>query len=295
MSRTDIVKCKTSKEKLEIYNQYKRGDHQNKKNLSVANGISTRTLGRIINELEGNLSEYDYSMTKDSIIVYKDSDSRVFNKDHPWFRKIHSIIVDGGFSDKSLKEAYDSMSTTDIINRITEGNITFYPDSGDAVYANHFKIENTLSDILFHKFIYGGDLIGFMRFMDKLMDNPEKDIIEHLYRFLRGNGLDIDKDGDIISYKGVSHDYKDKRTGKIDNSVGESPSMPRSEIVLDPKNGCGRGLHSGSLSYATDWAGYRGHVVIVKTNPRDVCSIPFSCNSQKMRQCKYKVIAEYNK
>ena len=44
-------------------------------------------------------------------------------------------------------------------------------------------------------------------------------------------------------------------TGKIDNSVGESPSMPRSEIVLDPKNGCGRGLHSGSLSYATDWVG----------------------------------------
>jgi acyl carrier protein len=49
-------------------------------------------------------------------------------------------------------------------------------------------------------------------------------------------------------------------------------------------------LHVGSLEYAKGW-GQR--VVLVEVDPADVVSVPSECSCQKLRCCKYVVLAEY--
>jgi hypothetical protein len=136
----------------------------------------------------------------------------------------------------------------------------------------------------------GEDILPMVRFLDMLMDNPKEDIVEELYGFMQHNDINISDDGFIMAYKGVNQNYTDCWTGTISNAVGQKPCMPRSQVVYDPERACGAGLHSGSLDYAKGWS--RGHVMKLKINPRDVVSVPYDCDMQKMRTCGYEVIGE---
>jgi hypothetical protein len=57
-------------------------------------------------------------------------------------------------------------------------------------------------------------------------------------------------------------------------------------------------VHVGSLEYVRGFAcgyGTEGgdRIVIVKVNPADVVSVPYDCQNQKVRTCKYEVLREY--
>jgi hypothetical protein len=80
--------------------------------------------------------------------------------------------------------------------------------------------------------------------------------------------------------------------GAIDNHVGQSPRMDRRFVCDDFNQGCGPGLHVGSLDYAIGWAGGEGRVVIVEVDPADVVSVPNDEHS-KLRACAYTVVGEY--
>ncbi len=54
MARTNIVKCKTEEEKVMISNMWKNEDWVSKRYFSHLNGISTRTLNRILDEVAEN-------------------------------------------------------------------------------------------------------------------------------------------------------------------------------------------------------------------------------------------------
>jgi hypothetical protein len=128
-----------------------------------------------------------------------------------------------------------------------------------------------------------------MRFWEKLSENPSNRSVTQLYDFLKHNNIAIDQEGYILAYKGINRDYTDKYTGKISNAIGEEVTYPRNKISDDPRAACAEGLHAGALSYARDYAG-GGRMVIVRIHPKDVVSVPYDCNSQKMRICAYKVI-----
>ena len=59
----------------------------------------------------------------------------------------------------------------------------------------------------------------------------------------------------------------------------------------DVEQGCAKGLHVGSWEYANDFKG-NGHLMVVKVNPRDAVSVPRDCSWQKLRACRYVVVAE---
>ncbi|CAH9014181.1 putative rIIB [Vibrio phage 424E50-1] len=54
MARTNIVKCKTEEDKLDIFAEYQQGIFSSKKELASAWRISTRTLNRILDEVAEN-------------------------------------------------------------------------------------------------------------------------------------------------------------------------------------------------------------------------------------------------
>jgi hypothetical protein len=134
-----------------------------------------------------------------------------------------------------------------------------------------------------------------VNFLDNLMQNPSMQSQKELYDFLEHENLAITSDGHFLAYKAVRSDFKDKYRGTFDNSIGNIVTMQRAKVDDDRARGCSDGLHAGALNYVASYgnmdAGDR--IVIVKINPKDVVSVPSDCNCEKLRTCRYEVVAEY--
>ena len=134
-----------------------------------------------------------------------------------------------------------------------------------------------------------------VNFLNNLMENPSMQSQKELYDFLEHENLAITSDGHFLAYKAVRNDFKDKYRGTFDNSIGNVVTMQRAKVDDDRGRGCSNGLHAGALNYVASYgsvdAGDR--IVIVKINPRDVVSVPTDCNCEKLRTCRYEVVAEY--
>lgn len=126
------------------------------------------------------------------------------------------------------------------------------------------------------------------------MANPNSRALHELYTFLNANNLPITEDGCFLAYKRVRDDYKDFYTGKEDNSIGATPSMPYKDVCDDKNQTCSKGYHVCSLEYLQHYHSGQGRIVIVKVNPKDVVSVPVDYNNTKMRTCGYTVVANYD-
>lgn len=137
------------------------------------------------------------------------------------------------------------------------------------------------------------DVDSLINFLEKLMQNPSRRCVQDLYKFLEHGNMPIDPDGDFYAYKAVRPDWKDKHSGKIDNSIGAVVNVPRNWVDDDPDNACSHGLHAGSIGYVNSFAGPGDHMIIVKINPADVVSVP-SHDVRKLRCCRYEVVGIYD-
>lgn len=156
---------------------------------------------------------------------------------------------------------------------------------------------------------------AFVNFVEKLYSGPSKDVRDQLFRWLmreftKTGYLTLTPDGDFIGYKGYK--FADDRTdlaphqreiesvhsgtafvngeeikGYISQKKGDIVTMPRNTVTDDPEIGCATGLHVGTWNYARDWGSV---VYAVKVNPADVVSVPYECDSQKIRCQKYEVL-----
>jgi len=158
------------------------------------------------------------------------------------------------------------------------------------IYYDGKIVHNSVADRILEFAKEGFPFEPLVRFLEKLMTNPEQRSIEQLYNYLNIYKLPICEDGDFIAQKKVSNEFKDLHTGSFDNSVGMIVEEDRALLDPNPENGCGRGLHVGSEDFVSSF-GNRGITILCKINPRDVVSIPFEANYAKMRVCRYEVIA----
>jgi hypothetical protein len=131
-----------------------------------------------------------------------------------------------------------------------------------------------------------------LKFWAKLKNNPSFNSRQMLYKFLEHNGHPITTEGNFIAYRAVRHDFLDKRTAKMDNSVGSIVSIDRSKVDDNPNNTCSYGLHVATLEYATGFAEGNDKLLDVEVDPADVVAVPTDYNGTKMRVCKFKVVAE---
>ena len=141
-------------------------------------------------------------------------------------------------------------------------------------------------------------------YIARKMKNPSSRAIREMYNFLEHKGMPLTPKGTFLAYKGVTHDFwsingnmdtvvlqgEVNDRGRILNKVGATVEVERSSVDDDFRQGCSHGLHAGSITYANNW-GQR--VVLVEIDPADVVSVPEDCNCQKLRCCKYTVVAEY--
>lgn len=231
--------------------------------------------------------EYNYSISKNTITIWKNDESRSVDKSYPKFSYLRSLILE----EDKLEEAYELMDLPKFIETFTEGNITVNHKDKVMFYGD-FKIEHSLVNVVMARLTQGQDVLPFIRFLDRLMENPKENVVEELYPFMKHNSIDIDSDGCILAYKGIRGDWKDCYTGNIDNSVGTTVKMPRTHVDDNPEETCSRGLHVASKEYAST---YGDILVQVKVCPSNIVSVPNDYHGQKMRTCEYTVLSEVEK
>ena len=236
------------------------------------------------------MTKLAYNLGENAITIFADGQVHSVRRDNLNFMQVRQSLLDGNY-DKVIKlvdtkSAVEDYSLGNI--QIKEGDVYYNHSSGEQEKLNGVVIDKLLS--LMREGIK--DPSPIFNFIEKLLDNPSRNSVEQLYNFLDYKELPIDPDGYVIGYKGVSDDYKDKYSGKFDNSVGETLEMKRRSVDDDPNNGCSYGFHVGSFDYADGWAGGDGKLMVVRFDPKDAVSVPSCSSYQKLRVCKYEVINE---
>jgi len=144
--------------------------------------------------------------------------------------------------------------------------------------------------------------VAFAKFLENLAQNPSVESRQALFQWIADRDFTITEDGCFVGYKGVNRDYSSWHAGygivngveyesaHLDNSPGNVIEIPRGKVNPDRNAGCSVGLHVGTASYATS---YGPRQVIVSVNPRDVVMVPHEHGYQKMRVCKYVVLADH--
>ena len=145
----------------------------------------------------------------------------------------------------------------------------------------------------------GFDVSPMTRFLENCLRNIEPRAIDELYLFLEANALPLTEDGWFLAYRRVDKDYLSIHANpdgtKNSNKVGETCFMLRTTVDTDRDRTCSKGLHACSMTYLPHYgsASNGDRTMVVKISPADVISIPSDYANQKLRCCRYVVVAEH--
>lgn len=127
------------------------------------------------------------------------------------------------------------------------------------------------------------------RFVDKVLDNPDAEIMNRIVDFIKFADVEIDSEGNLITYKYVDSDYLDSHSKTLSNQPGSEVFMKRILVDANIDNECSTGLHVCALSYAFKFWSANKRLVRCKLNPRDIVAIPRDYKGAKIRCCRYLV------
>jgi hypothetical protein len=218
-----------------------------------------------------------------------------FGKSHPNYNKLVKHLKNNNV--EHFEAAYDIVSH---VNAYCEGyvNCTDGSLSWDGI-----KMPNMFTNTIIDMVKQGFPFEPMLNFLDNLSQNPSDHAVVELFDFMENKNMPITYDGCFLAYKAVREDYRDIYSGKFDNSVGSVCQVSRSTVDSNRDNGCGHGLHVGAIDYAKSYGGIDlddedndggNRLMICKVNPRDVVSVPSDHKFQKLRCCRYEVVAEFD-
>lgn len=232
-----------------------------------------------------------------TVTVIDTGETFTFDDDHERFEQLVEACKENDI--QKLKENIDYQES---INRVFEETGLSVED-GVAYYKDE-EIDGALADRIVELVQDPNPEEGvenYVRFFERLQDNPSYRAVEQLYEFLNTRGIPIAKDGRFVAYKRVTPDLRDiygrkhnrSDEERFDNSPGSVVTMSRNEVNDDPTANCAAGLHVGNYDYAgpDGWYG-RGSdpVVLVKVCPSDVVAVPKDHDCGKVRCCRYEVV-----
>jgi hypothetical protein len=218
-----------------------------------------------------------------------------FGKSHPNYSKLVNHLKNGNV--EYFEAAYDVVSH---INAYCEGYVNC---TGGSLTWDGIKMPEMFTHTILDMVKQGFPFEPMLNFLDNLSQNPSDHAVVELFDFMENKNMPITYDGCFLAYKAVREDYKDIYSGKFDNSVGSVCEVPRNKVDSNRDNGCGHGLHVGAIDYAKSYGGIDiddndndggNRLMICKVNPRDVVSVPTDSKFQKLRCCRYEVVAEFN-
>ena len=226
-------------------------------------------------------------LTQKSLTVVIDGKAHTMASEHPAWEQAKQALSDEDWG--RLEKLFDVQSAVqDYLDdeaeiEVKDGAVSY---KGEVV---HNQVVDRILEFMRQDLPYQ----PLVRFLGKLMENPSRRATDELYAFLEHKNMPLTPEGNFLAYKGVDNDFKDRYTGKFDNSVGSTLEMRRNGVCDDANIGCSNGFHAGSYDYAKGYASGGGNLMVVEIDPSDVVSVPLDCDCQKLRTSKYKVVAHY--
>lgn len=224
--------------------------------------------------------------TKEGAVIFTGMKSYNVSIDHPNYENIMTAAKNGEWL--SIPTLVDMVATVNAAVLET-GNRNLVL-AGDKVMYKHIALPDDLAAYIVNMIRDKFELTPMIKFMDKLLANPDHRIFQQLFGFLSYGKNPINKEGNIISYKRVRHDYTSVHDSKTDHSIGTTVTLPREKCNNNPEQTCSTGLHFCSRDYLANFSGDR--IIVLEISPTDVVSIPVDYNNTKGRACKYTVIGE---
>ncbi len=203
---------------------------------------------------------------------------------------------------KALNEGRDGKEIVEILqkgvnpeNYVDKDNLSRVVYNNGQVLLDGEPLHNLVVDKIQRLVSLNLPIGPVLKFLERLEGNPSFKAKEQLYQFLENHELTLTEDGYFLAYKSIRSDWKDKYSGKMDNSIGATVRMKRSDVNDDPNVHCHKGLHCGAWSYSGHGGWYNNpsdRVVLVKVDPKDAVSVPTDHSFQKLRVCEYYVLCE---
>lgn len=221
-------------------------------------------------------------------------------------------IVDGGDDLEKQVAKAANLKLSQVTDHISTDGAHVYFDNADF---HHVKLDEALEDHLVRLLRDSArdeaskrDFKSFCAFAENLYANVDERKREDFVKWLDAQGwLTFTDDGCLVGYRGAQvnkatgvaesiHEgpaYVDGEyvNGHVPNPDGAVVTMDRSMVENNPAVGCSTGLHVGTYDYARGWG--RDVLLKVKVDPRDVISVPFDCNAQKIRCCRFTVLEHF--
>ena len=233
---------------------------------------------------------FPYTLTDKVATLFIDGKQRLFANTHPSYTGILAAIESGN-------EA-EIRALVDVKASVKEQSFGRVEILDNTVLVGGREVTGRLIDRILEMVSRGSSAVeGYVKFLDKLMENPSKKAVDELYLFIEACTLPITPEGNFLAYKRVGSDYMSLYTYgnavPVDNHVGNLCDMPRNEVDDERDNVCSNGLHFCSYDYLPAYGGSGGNrVVVVEINPKNVVSIPSDYNNAKGRTCEYIVVGE---
>lgn len=226
--------------------------------------------------------------TPGGLTIVVDGRPRTVSSQEPFYEKLVKAVRDG-------ESIANILTILDYKKEMVKTALQFSSDlkfDGTSVLFRGYPISGYAVDLLISMAEKGVDVKPLARFLEKLMRNPSKSVVDNLYSFLEHGKIPLTVDGNFLAYKAVRKDFRDIHSGMFSNTVGSVLEMPRNQVDEDRNQTCSYGFHVCSFDYLQHFAHADGHVMVCSVSPEDVVAIPSDYNDTKMRVCRYTVVDE---
>ena len=235
-----------------------------------------------------------------NVCAIVDGTTYAFSKSHPSYDKLLMYL-----NSKNVEYFEAEFNVAQNIANYCDGYVQI--ENGQFLW-NDVEMPQLFTDRILQMKKEGVGFEPMLNFLDNMAQNPSDQSILELFDFMQNKDLPITADGHFLAYKAVSSNNKDLFTGTIDNNIGDTPEVPRESVDANRSQHCSNGLHVGAIDYVTSYGGVDldnpspntddegggNKIMICKVNPRDVVSVPNDVRFQKLRCCRYEVVAKFD-
>lgn len=226
--------------------------------------------------------------SKKEFVLFLKGKSYKITNDHKNYKVIEELLALEGVSEEALLAVVD---VAEVVKALST-KVGAFDVRGDEVFYNNQQVPSDCAEHIINLHDAGQLDDSFVKFIDLLMKNPNPEAVTDLYKFMLKGKMPITDDGRFCAYRVCTSDFKDKHSGKFDNSIGAIVKMDRGACNSNRNETCSTGLHFCSESYIGSFRGCNDRLLMVAISPEDVVAIPNDYNDAKGRCCKFEVIKE---
>ena len=233
-----------------------------------------------------------YILTSDSLTVVVDGKSKGIHRTH-----LNFGLAVQALKEKAWAKLIKVIDTAAALRTWSAGQITI--ENGAVLYEGKV-VANVVCDRILQHMNDGIDHTPLVKFLRRLMLNPDERCREALYIFLEKNNIPIDQSsGNIIAYKSLRADMTDQYTGTVKNVVGKTvrwgdrPNEKKVDVQFGQGCASSGGYHCGSEAYSVSFGGEDRIVCVVSVDPAKIVSTASESSEQKIRTLEYTPLGIY--